>query len=152
MPPRSAKNASPSGGVKIPLNDDDAEKVKRVKKRSMLQEVQIARRQSAAFAATPRKGLDGGDTSTAEGTPKTPRNPALRESINPITPLRRPVLLVNFEEWMKMANDNVCSSNIQFFFLFPPPQAQALLIHFSLIKLENQCTKQLELCPYRLFP
>ncbi|KAI5810283.1 condensin complex subunit 2/barren [Peziza echinospora] len=106
MPSRPAKHASPSGGVKIPLNDDDAEKVKRVKKRSMLQEVQIARRQSAAFAATPRKGLDGGEGSAAEGTPKTPRNPALRESINPITPLRRPVLLVNFEEWMKMANDN----------------------------------------------
>ncbi|KAF8451497.1 condensin complex subunit 2/barren [Terfezia claveryi] len=97
------RHASPAG-VKIPLNDDDAEKAKRIKKRSMLQEVQI-RRQSFKQAGTPRKGLDG--ESSVEGTPKTPRNVgSLRESLNPITPLRRAPLVVNFEEWMKMANDN----------------------------------------------
>lgn len=98
--------ASP-GGIKIPLNDDDAEKAKRVKKRSMLQEVQI-RRQSFANLATPRKGLDDG-LGSADGTPKTPRNVSgLRESLNPVTPLKRAPLVVNFEEWMRMANDNVC--------------------------------------------
>ena len=100
------RHASPAG-VKIPLNDDDAEKAKRIKKRSMLQEVQI-RRQSFKQAGTPRIGLDG--ESSVEGTPKTPRNVgSLRESLNPITPLRRAPLVVNFEEWMKMANDNVCT-------------------------------------------
>ncbi|KAF8475726.1 condensin complex subunit 2/barren [Kalaharituber pfeilii] len=98
------RHASPAG-IKIPLNDDDAEKAKRLKKRSMLQEVQI-RRQSFANAGTPRKGLDDGEGSV-EGTPKTPRNVSLlKETANPITPLRRAPLVVNFEEWMKMANDN----------------------------------------------
>lgn len=101
------RHASPAG-IKIPLNDDNAEKAKRVKKLSILQEVQI-RRQSFKQAGTPRKGLDGEIPVSVEGTPKTPRNVgSLRESLNPITPLRRAPLVVNFEEWMKMANDNVC--------------------------------------------
>ena len=128
------RNPSPAG-IKIPLNDDDAEKAKRMKKRSMLQEVQI-RRQSFKQVGTPRKGLDG--ESSVEGTPKTPRNVgSLRESLNPITPLRRAPLVVNFEEWMRMANDNVCFLYLNSYTAGVPSS----LTKMYLGGIENQCPK-----------
>lgn len=98
------RGPSPTKTIRIPLNDDDTEKAQRIRAKNLLHKGH--RNSLAAAAATPRKNYEGGHM---EGTPKTPRNVGLmRESLNPITPLRKQPTVVNYEEWMKMHNDNVC--------------------------------------------
>lgn len=94
-------------GTKIPLNDDVAEKAKRFKKRSMLRGLQA---NEIVAAASPARRQTIGSTDD----PTTPRNlPALRGGvagegpIDAVTPMRKVPILANFEEWMKLATDNV---------------------------------------------
>lgn len=91
--------------MKVPLNDDNAEKAKRIKERSMLSEMQ---KQKMRAAASPGRR----QTLTGDGTsPKTPRNiggtGAGQGVLDAVTPLRKVPILANFEEWVKMATDNV---------------------------------------------
>ena len=41
------------------------------------------------------------------GSPRTPRKDEDLGVINAVTPMKRVPILANFEEWMKMATDNV---------------------------------------------
>jgi len=94
-------------GTKIPLNDDAAEKAKRFKKRSILRGLQANEIVAAASPAR-RQTIGSADD------PTTPRNlGALRGGvagegpIDAVTPMRKVPILANFEEWMKLATDNV---------------------------------------------
>lgn len=55
-----------------------------------------------------------------------------------VTPMKRVPILANFEEWMKMATDNVRGT------AYTP-------LGPSLTLTENQRCKLMELCAYRLF-
>ena len=91
---------------KIPLNDDSAEKANRNKERSLQQSIQKERIRAAASPGGRRVTLG------SDGSPKTPRNVngrpvAGQGSGDTVTPLRKVPILANFEEWMKLATDNV---------------------------------------------
>ncbi|KAL7268047.1 hypothetical protein RUND412_009345 [Rhizina undulata] len=125
MPPRrrgshalSNSNPSPAGAtpagtttIKIPLNDDNAEKAKRLKRRTILHDIQMNK---IVAAATPsRRQTLTGEAASAIGTPKTPRNVNVMRGgvagdgpLDAVTPLRKVPILANFEEWMKLATDN----------------------------------------------
>lgn len=51
-----------------------------------------------------------------------------------VTPMKRVPILANFEEWMKMATDNVC------------PQYWSA--RWALIGIENQCDQLVEFCAH----
>ena len=94
---------------RIPLNDDRQEKANRLHSRQALHEAQL---NSIKAAATPaRRALFVG------GSPRTPADgPDGLDSGMPsvggagVTPMKRVPILANFEEWMKLATDNVCVS------------------------------------------
>lgn len=95
---------------RIPLNDDRQEKAKRLQSRQAFHEMQMNSLKAAASPARKRKSLAAQD---AEG-PQTPRDNAdsqddagFHVSGSAVTPMKRVPLLANFEEWMKMATDNV---------------------------------------------
>jgi hypothetical protein len=88
---------------KIPLNDDSAEKANRNKERSLQQSIQKERIRAAASPGVRRVTL-GSDVS-----PKTPRNVNGQGPADTVTPLRKVPILANFEEWMKLATDNVAT-------------------------------------------
>lgn len=83
-----------------------------MKERSLLHSIQKDKMMAVASPASRR--LTVGTVGT-DGSPKTPRNIGMRNSIAPdglldaVTPLKRVPILANFEEWMKLATDNVGS-------------------------------------------
>jgi hypothetical protein len=93
---------------RIPLNDDRQEKANRLQSRKAQDDAQL---NQIKAAATPlrnkRRSLLGG------ASPRTPLQddedgmPAVGG--NAVTPMKRVPILANFEEWMKMATDNVRS-------------------------------------------
>jgi len=90
--------------VTIPLNDDAAEKARRLQNRHALQDLQMNK---IVAAATPRKQVD-----ITQATPGT--RGGRQTSGNggdEGTPVKKVPILANFEEWMKMATDNVWSSS-----------------------------------------
>ncbi|KAK4963757.1 hypothetical protein LTR28_004434 [Elasticomyces elasticus] len=94
---------------RIPLNDDRPEKAKRLQSRQALQEMQMNQIKAAASPVRKRKSLGA----TNRDAPDTPSNRAEDENDlpyvggNAVTPMKRVPILANFEEWMKMATDNV---------------------------------------------
>jgi condensin complex subunit 2 len=103
---RQSNVATPARTTKIPLNDDSAEKAKRLRERSLLQSIQKQKMKAAASPGNRRQTIG------TDGSPKTPRNVGTTRSgegigIDAVTPLRKVPILANFEEWMKMATDNV---------------------------------------------
>lgn len=111
--------ASPAKQIRIPLNDDDEERHQRRKERNIMQEA-VRNRLSFGVTSTPRRQAIDEDASEEinnnaqrlHATPKTPRNVGTNRRdrrASMMTPMRR-VVVGDFEEWMKMANDNVCSS------------------------------------------
>lgn len=102
---RSNRVATPSRTTRIPLNDDNAEKAERAKERSLLQSIQKQKMMAAASPGARRQTVASDGSS-----PRTPRNvgSSHREgTVDTVTPLRKVPILANFEEWMKMATDNV---------------------------------------------
>lgn len=105
-------NAQPRGilnsPVKIPLNDDREEKAVRFQSRQALHDMQMNQIRAAASPAK-RKSL------AMAGSPRTPNgddkgnddSQGLNVVGNAVTPMKRVPILANFEEWMKMATDNV---------------------------------------------
>jgi condensin complex subunit 2 len=87
----------------VPLNDDKQEKANR---RHALHEAQ---RNSLRASATP--GRRGISLAGGQNSPHTPSQDQDMPDVagTAVTPMRRVVPLVaNFEEWMKLATDNVC--------------------------------------------
>jgi len=93
---------------KIPLNDDREEKAVRFQSRQALHDIQMNQIRAAASPAK-RKSL------AMAGSPRTPHgddkensdSQGLQVVGNAVTPMKRVPILANFEEWMKMATDNV---------------------------------------------
>lgn len=94
---------------RIPLNDDRQEKVNRLHSRQAIHERQMNQIKAAATPIRRRKSLLG-------GSPQAPGHnengvdldmPSVGGSA--VTPMKRVPIMANFEEWMKMATDNVCT-------------------------------------------
>lgn len=106
-PRRQSNFSSPAKTAQIPLNDDTAEKAKRHKRRTILQDMQMNK--IAAAAVTPGRRVTIGGEDRGESPVNTP----LRGGVagdgpsDAVTPLRKVPILANFEEWMKLATDNV---------------------------------------------
>lgn len=90
----------------MPLNDDRQEKSVRFQSRQALHEIQL-NQIKAAVVSPSRKRRSLGET----GSPRTPNSQdddALTVVAgSAVTPMKRVPILANFEEWMKMATDNV---------------------------------------------
>ena len=92
---------------RIPLNDDKQEKAKRLQSRQAFHEAQMNSFKAAASPARKRRsmGANAGDG------PQTPRDNGDSQDMyvggSAVTPMKRVPILANFEEWMKMATDNV---------------------------------------------
>lgn len=108
-------------GVKVPLNDEAGGSERRqTMKNSMLANIQ-RKRLSLGNPTVPGRVIDEAAEeeilAAQNALAGTPRTPSTRKSFgfpidvgksgSHITPLKRAPLVVNFEEWMKMANDNV---------------------------------------------
>jgi condensin complex subunit 2 len=92
--------------IKVPLNDDRQEKAIR---RHAQQEAQRNSMRASTATATPgRRTLHGADHDSPQ-TPSQDQDDMPDITGNAVTPGNRGVmpLLANFEEWMKMATDNV---------------------------------------------
>jgi len=112
-----------------PFNDEAAEKRSLKRRKSS--------RMTMAFDPSNASQEDQeaeGDASIPADGPKTPRKTALARANQlksvavpgPMVPVPLEIMTSNFEEWMKMATDNVCG-------------AQNPLQIYSLVSLENQC-------------
>jgi condensin complex subunit 2 len=91
---------------RIPLNDDRQEKANRLQSRKAQDEAQLSQIKAAATPLrNKRRSLLG------NASPRTPQQDD--EDCLPVvggtavTPMKRVPILANFEEWMKMATDNV---------------------------------------------
>ena len=108
MDPESCHEMDPSNQrARIPLNDDKQEKAKRLQSRQAQHESQMDQIRAAATPVRRKRSLVGGSQS-----PHTPgQDPLRRLSVggNAVTPMKRVPILANFEEWMKLATDNVCT-------------------------------------------
>lgn len=99
----------------IPFNDDAQEKAVRLQSRQALHDIQLNQLKAAA---SPMRRLDAYNRA-ASSSPKTPRASGAKRGkeneddglqvngSNILTPVKRVPILANFEEWMKMATDNV---------------------------------------------
>lgn len=119
---------------RVPLNDDRQEKANR---RHALQEAQ---RNSMRASATPsRRRISLGVGQNSPHTPSQDQDDMPDVAGTAVTPMKRVMpLLANFEEWMKMATDNVCAGRCY--------------LCAGLITAENQRKQFLELCSHRLLP
>lgn len=110
--------ASPAKTMRIPLNDEDPERNERRRDRNIMHEIH-RNRLSFGAASSPRRAVDeeadeeinNAQQQRLHATPKTPRagGRTRERGMSMMTPMKRAPLVVNFEEWMKMANDNVRS-------------------------------------------
>jgi len=86
----------------VPLNDDKQEKAKR------RQALHDAQRDSMRASATPNRRRISLAAQNSPHTPSNNQDPMPDVTGTAVTPMKRVMpLLANFEEWMKMATDNV---------------------------------------------
>ncbi len=102
-------------GIRISLNDDAQEKAVRLQSRQALHDIQMNQLKAAA---SPMRRLNN-HARAASSSPKTTGVYEVRGKENTdlnlavvgsgagASPVKRVPLLANFEEWMKMATDNV---------------------------------------------
>lgn len=101
---------------RIPLNDDAQEKAARLQNRQALHDLQL---NQIRAAASPMRKLNG-FTRAASSSPQSQSGPGRRNArpedgddglavmgSSVISPVKRVPILANFEEWMKLATDNV---------------------------------------------
>ncbi len=185
------------------MNDDAQEKAVRLQSRQALQDLQL---NQIRAAVTPMRRLQApSHNRAASSSPRTPeqrprgaaaaggsgRDGGSRRAeydddlfavagANIVSPVKRVPILANFEEWMKLATDNVGESLLKLRPSLSPTSSLLFLIllllltvqhvcadryHSDLSKgtnkrarlphsviLENQCHKLLELRTHRLFP
>lgn len=86
------------------LNDDSAEKRKRREERVANKHLE---RKKVVAAATHGSPLRNSNHTIPTSPPRTPNGTVLQSVDGPHTPVRKVPILANFEEWMKMATDNV---------------------------------------------
>jgi condensin complex subunit 2 len=107
------QRAKPTHRVAAPLkslaaessfNDDSAEKRKRREERVANKHLE---RQKVVAAATHGSPLRSSNHTVPTSPPRTPNGTVLQSVDGPHTPVRKVPILANFEEWMKMATDNV---------------------------------------------
>ena len=94
------------------LNDDSAEKRRRREERVANKHLE---RKKVVAAATTTHGspLRNNAHTATTSPPRTPNGTVLQTVVDgPHTPVRKVPILANFEEWMKMATDNVCICKI----------------------------------------
>jgi condensin complex subunit 2 len=91
--------------VESSLNDDSAEKRQRREERVANKHLE---RKKVVAAATHGSPLRNANHTTPASPPRTPNGTVLQAVDGPHTPIRKVPILANFEEWMKMATDNVC--------------------------------------------
>src|SRR5579859_3861147 len=99
------------------INDDSAEKRQRREERVANKHLERKKVVAAAVHGSPLRH------STPSSPPRTPNGTVVKSVEGPHTPVRKVPILANFEEWMKMATDNV----------FPADKGGLIL--------ENQCDK-----------
>jgi condensin complex subunit 2 len=89
----------------IPLNDDKQEKADRLYSRQAQHEMHMSQIKAAATPMRKRRSL-------IANSPHTPAQDdgdgLLLIAGTAVTPMKRVPIMANFEEWMKMATDNVC--------------------------------------------
>jgi condensin complex subunit 2 len=85
------------------LNDDSAEKRQRREERVANKNLERKKVVAAAAHGSPLRNTNASPTSP----PRTPNGTALQSVDGPHSPVRKVPILANFEEWMKMATDNV---------------------------------------------
>jgi hypothetical protein len=98
---------NPNCTVRIPLNDDRQEKANRIHQRQALHDAQ---RNSIRASATPNRHRLSVAANNSPHTPANNENDMPDVVGTAVTPMKRNVvvpLLANFEEWMKLATDNV---------------------------------------------
>ena len=94
------------------LNDDSAEK--RARREERVANKHLERQKVVAAAATHGSPLRNGSHATPNSPPRTPNGTVLKavdEASS--TPMKKVPILANFEEWMKMATDNVSSYTVR---------------------------------------
>ena len=115
------------------LNDDSAEKRRRREERAANKHLE--HKKVVAAATTSTTAAHGSPLRNANhviptSPPRTPNGTLLRTVAEPPnSPVRKVPILANFEEWMKMATDNVHSR-----------------VGRWELTVENQCDEQLEFC------
>jgi condensin complex subunit 2 len=103
------KPAHRTGGSHKPLtgetslNDDSAEKRQRREERVANKNLERKKVVAAAAQGSPLRNTNATPTSP----PRTPNGTVLQSVDGPHSPVRKVPILANFEEWMKMATDNV---------------------------------------------
>ena len=98
--------------VESSLNDDSAEKRQRREERVANKHLE---RKKVVAAATHGSPLRNTTHTSPTSPPRTPNGTVLQAVVDgPHTPVRKVPILANFEEWMKMATDNVTSSRSEF--------------------------------------
>jgi condensin complex subunit 2 len=90
---------------RIPLNDDRQEKANRLHSRQAQHEMHMSQIKAAATPMRKQR------RSLLANSPHTPGQDGdddiLAVSGTAVTPMKRVPIMANFEEWMKMATDNV---------------------------------------------
>jgi condensin complex subunit 2 len=93
------------------LNDDSAEKRRRREERVANKHLERKKVVAAAHGSP----LRNSSAAQPSSPPRTPNGTVLQTvTEGPHTPVRKVPILANFEEWMKMATDNVRRSNSLF--------------------------------------
>lgn len=85
----------------------------------------------AAAAVTPGRRVTIGGDDRGESPVNTPLRGGVAGDgpLDAVTPMRKVPILANFEEWMKLATDNVCLTTFSFsLFLFTIPRAAGYLL------------------------
>lgn len=90
---------------RIPLNDDRQEKAKRFQSRQAFHNAQLDSIKAAASPVRKRKSF--GPNGEGPHTPQQGDDQDMYVGGSAVTPMKRVPILANFEEWMKMATDNV---------------------------------------------
>jgi len=87
------------------INDDSAEK--RARREERVANKHLERKKVVAAAATHGSPLR--NSNSGPGSPPRTPNGTVLQAVDdrPHTPVRKVPILANFEEWMKMATDNV---------------------------------------------
>jgi len=96
------------------INDDSAEKRQRREERVANKHLERKKVVAAAHGSPLRHA-------TPSSPPRTPNGTVVKSVEGPHTPVRKVPILANFEEWMKMATDNVSAREC------------------GLLMVENQC-------------
>ena len=94
------------------LNDDSAEK--RARREERVANKHLERQKVVAAAATHGSPIRNGRHATPSSPPRTPNGTVLKAIDGASsTPIKKVPILANFEEWMKMATDNVSPYNVR---------------------------------------